>query len=241
MLNFDFCTYCVEFQFWSNADFWETSVLRENDNALFQKSFYLSKSGNAVFRKIILLPTTAMLFLRSSPSCQHQQCLFPEVCSSANVWTMLFSESSPSCQHQQCLFPETHSPANINNVFSRKLTPLPTYGQCYFPVGISRHFQVFDTALIPAPLISGRHQMYLGVFGRRFFHLYLDVDFSILQSFFHRAMLYPTIKYKSSGQGVIPYRWYSPRAARHDSVKLRSRQYSLDERRYECRADALCL
>ena len=23
---------------------------------------------------------------------------------------------------------------------------------------------------------------------------------------------------QSSGQGVIPYRWYSPRAARHDSV-----------------------
>ena len=38
---------------------------------------------------------------------------------------------------------------------------------------------------------------------------------------------------KSSGQGAIPYRWYSPRAVRHDSVKLRSRQYSLDERRYQ--------
>lgn len=38
-------------------------------------------------------------------------------------------------------------------------------------------------------------------------------------------------KIKSSGQGAIPYRWYSPRAARHDSVKLRSRQYSLDGRR----------
>jgi len=36
----------------------------------------------------------------------------------------------------------------------------------------------------------------------------------------------------SSGQGEIPYRWYSPRAERHDSVKLRSRQYSLDERRW---------
>ena len=35
----------------------------------------------------------------------------------------------------------------------------------------------------------------------------------------------------SSGQGEIPYRWYSPRAARHDSVRFRSRQYSLDERR----------
>ena len=32
---------------------------------------------------------------------------------------------------------------------------------------------------------------------------------------------------------MIPYRWYSPRAVRHDSVKLRSRQYSLDERRYQ--------
>ena len=38
---------------------------------------------------------------------------------------------------------------------------------------------------------------------------------------------------KSSGQGASPYRWYSPRAARHDSVKLRSRQYSLDGRRFE--------
>ena len=35
----------------------------------------------------------------------------------------------------------------------------------------------------------------------------------------------------SSGQGASPYRWYSPRAARHDSVRFRSRQYSLDERR----------
>ena len=53
---------------------------------------------------------------------------------------------------------------------------------------------------------------------------------------------------ESSGQGDlemarIPYRWYSPRAERHDSVtfikqyrfdkqEFRSRQYSLDERRY---------
>ena len=35
----------------------------------------------------------------------------------------------------------------------------------------------------------------------------------------------------SSGRGAIPHRWYSPRAARHDSVRFRSRQYSLDERR----------
>nr|DAW11797.1 MAG TPA: hypothetical protein [Bacteriophage sp.]DAW99029.1 MAG TPA: hypothetical protein [Bacteriophage sp.] len=28
-----------------------------------------------------------------------------------------------------------------------------------------------------------------------------------------------------------PHRWYSPRAARYDSVKFRGRQYSLDERR----------
>lgn len=28
----------------------------------------------------------------------------------------------------------------------------------------------------------------------------------------------------SSGQGEVPYRRYSPRAERHDSVKLRSRQ-----------------
>ena len=41
---------------------------------------------------------------------------------------------------------------------------------------------------------------------------------------------------KSSGQGAIPYRWYSPRAVRHDSVKLRSRQYSLDERRYQAQS-----
>ena len=38
-------------------------------------------------------------------------------------------------------------------------------------------------------------------------------------------------KYQSSGRGAIPHRWYSPRAARHDSVRFRSRQYSLDERR----------
>ena len=39
----------------------------------------------------------------------------------------------------------------------------------------------------------------------------------------------------SSGQGAIPYRRYSPRAdafwRKQDSVKLRGRQYSLDERR----------
>jgi hypothetical protein len=28
----------------------------------------------------------------------------------------------------------------------------------------------------------------------------------------------------SSGRGVSPHRWYSPRAARHDSVKFRGRQ-----------------
>ena len=32
-------------------------------------------------------------------------------------------------------------------------------------------------------------------------------------------------------RGEIPYRWYSPRAARYDSVRFRGRQYSLDERR----------
>ena len=41
--------------------------------------------------------------------------------------------------------------------------------------------------------------------------------------------------FDSSGQGAIPYRRYSPRAdairRKHDSVKFRSRQYSLDERR----------
>ena len=41
--------------------------------------------------------------------------------------------------------------------------------------------------------------------------------------------------FDSSGQGAIPYRRYSPRAdairQKHDSVKFRSRQYSLDERR----------
>ena len=36
----------------------------------------------------------------------------------------------------------------------------------------------------------------------------------------------------SSGQGEIPYRRYSPRTAMAaDSVRFRSRQYSLDERR----------
>ena len=41
--------------------------------------------------------------------------------------------------------------------------------------------------------------------------------------------------FDSSGQGAIPYRRYSPRAdairRKHDSVKFRGRQYSLDERR----------
>ena len=35
---------------------------------------------------------------------------------------------------------------------------------------------------------------------------------------------------RSSGQGANPYRRYSPRAVLADSVKLRSRQYSLDGR-----------
>ena len=43
---------------------------------------------------------------------------------------------------------------------------------------------------------------------------------------------------RSSGQGVIPYRRYlqlciSPRAGRHDLVRIQSRQYSLDERRVD--------
>ena len=41
--------------------------------------------------------------------------------------------------------------------------------------------------------------------------------------------------FDSSGQGAIPYRRYSPRAdairRKHDSVKFRGRQYSLDKRR----------
>lgn len=55
--------------------------------------------------------------------------------------------------------------------------------------------------------------------------------------FFHllttpsRGSILWSIESGSSGRGEIPHRWYSPRAARHDSVKLRSRPYSLDERR----------
>lgn len=37
---------------------------------------------------------------------------------------------------------------------------------------------------------------------------------------------------RSSGRGVIPHRRYSPQAERYDPVRLRSRQYSLDERRW---------
>ena len=44
----------------------------------------------------------------------------------------------------------------------------------------------------------------------------------------------------SSGQGASPYRWYSPRAARHDSVRFRSRQYSLDERRQNAQGSSVC-
>ena len=44
----------------------------------------------------------------------------------------------------------------------------------------------------------------------------------------------------SSGQGASPYRWYSPRAARHDSVRFRSRQYSLDERRQNAQGSGVC-
>ena len=194
-----------------------------------EKLLYCVKMTMLFFRNPFICQNQAMLFSGKLFFCQQRQCCFSEARLPANINNVFSLKSALLPTYGQCCFPETRLPANINNVFFQKLTPLPTYGQCCFPVGISRHFQAFDTALIPAPLISGWYQMYL------------DVDFSILQSFFHRAMLYPSIKYKSSGQGVIPYRWYSPRAARHDSVKLRSRQYSLDERRYECRADALCL
>ena len=48
-----------------------------------------------------------------------------------------------------------------------------------------------------------------------------------------RARYNELIKKKiSSGQGVIPYRRYSPRPAlAADLVRFRNRQYSLDERR----------
>ena len=58
-----------------------------------------------------------------------------------------------------------------------------------------------------------------------------SILFSVLTPQTNRAIIICRKIKKSSGQGAIPYRWYSPRAARHDSVKLRSRQYSLDERR----------
>ena len=40
-----------------------------------------------------------------------------------------------------------------------------------------------------------------------------------------------SIESGSSGRGAIPHRRYSPRAERHDLVKLQGRQYSLDGRR----------
>ena len=58
-----------------------------------------------------------------------------------------------------------------------------------------------------------------------------------------KGILNLSIKIDSSGQGAIPYRRYSPRTLHSaDSVKLRGRQYSLDERRMRSlRFGGVCL
>ncbi len=73
---------------------------------------------------------------------------------------------------------------------------------------------------------------------RIFFHKVLAFSFGRVYTVFSKAVdcCAKTEYQDSSGQGAIPYRRYSPRAdaffeRMHDSVKLRGRQYSLDERR----------